>query len=322
MNANSTCLVLGGCGFIGLNLVEQLLGEGYSVRVFDRPDSNRQHLHPGVDFCGGDFLNDVELGRALEGVDFVFHLVGTTLPANSNSCPAFDIRSNVVGTIRLLELCVQHKVRRIVLSSSGGTVYGDHKIIPIPEEHPTDPLCSYGIAKLAIEKYLQIYRNMHGLEYTVLRIANPYGRYQKLTAGQGAIGVFLGRMRDGKKITVWGDGSVVRDYVYVQDVARAFVKALTQNSPYRIFNLGTGRGLSLRDLIGELRQITGIEPELEYAPSRSVDVSVNILDPTRAHKHMDWRAEIDHCAGLRKTWSWICETKQLAQEASATSITG
>lgn len=322
MNGNPTCLVLGGCGFIGSNLIEQLVAEGYRVRVFDRPEANRKVFNGGIEFCGGDFLNALEVDRALEGVDFVFHLVGTTLPANSNSCPAFDIESNVVGTIRLLELSVRHKVRRIVFSSSGGTVYGEPKVIPIPEEHPTEPLCSYGIAKLAIEKYLHIYRNMHGLDYTVLRIANPYGRYQKLTAEQGAIGVFLGRMRDGKKITVWGDGSVVRDYIYVQDVARAFVRALTQTSPYRIFNIGTGRGLSLRDLISELSQITGMKPEVEYAPSRSVDVSVNILDATRADKYIDWRAEFDHRTGLRETWSWICENKQFAQAAPGTSIVG
>jgi UDP-glucose 4-epimerase len=160
-----------------------------------------------------------------------------------------------------------------------------------------------------IEKYLELYSNLHGLNYTILRIANPYGKYQKLTAEQGAIGVFLDRISENETITIWGDGSVVRDYIYVGDVANAFVKALTQDSPYRVFNIGTGVGISLRNLLSAMEKVTGVKPKVEYAPGRQVDVSINVLDSTRAHRYMNWHAETDCETGLRKTWSWLCGNK-------------
>ena len=303
------CLVLGGYGFIGSNLVERLIATGYGVRIFDKPTASRADLalvESQIDFRAGDFLNEEDVDEALQGVDFVFHLVGTTLPANSNTRPVFDVESNVVATIRLLEASRRHGIKRLVFASSGGTVYGEPKSIPIPEDHPTDPLCSYGISKLAIEKYLRLYGHLYGLDYTILRVANPYGRYQRISADQGVVPVFLARIRDGKTITIWGDGSVTRDYVYVEDVTNAFVKALTQESPYRVFNIGSGVGISLLELLVKMEQITGIKPRVEYTASRPVDVSINVLDSTRAREYMNWHAETDIETGLRSTWSWVC----------------
>lgn len=303
------CLVLGGAGFMGCNLVGRLLAEGYRVRVYDTPTSNRANLaafESEIEFIEGDFLDAADVDRALQDVDFVFHLVGTTLPATSNTNPVFDVESNVLATIRLLQASVRHGVKRVVFPSSGGTVYGIPLKIPIQESHPTDPICSYGITKLTIEKYLQLFRQLHGLDYTILRIANPYGKYQKLTAQQGVVGVFLARIKEGKPITIWGDGSVTRDYVYVEDVADAFVRALWQDSPYRIFNIGTGVGTSLRDLLARMEQVTGIRPQVEYAAARQFDVLINVLDSTRAQKYMNWRIETDLDTGLRKTWVWLC----------------
>jgi UDP-glucose 4-epimerase len=303
------CLVLGGCGFMGSNLVEQLLDVGYRVRVFDTPTVNRINLAPveaRIGFFGGDFSNAHDVDGALQDIDFVIHLVGTTLPADSNSRPSFDIESNVVGTIGLLQACVRHRIRRVVFASSGGTVYGEPEKIPIPEVHPTNPLCSYGIAKLAIEKYLQLFHHLYGLDYTILRVANPYGKYQKLTSGQGLIGVLLARIREGKTITIWGDGSVVRDYIYIDDVVRAFLKALTHTSNHRIFNIGTGVGTSILDLLTKIAQVTGIKPKVEYSVGRPVDISRNVLDSTRANECLDWRAQTDCGTGIQKTWDWIC----------------
>ncbi len=306
------CLVLGGCGFLGSNLTYKLLGEGYRVRVFDSPTANRTNLasiESQVDFFAGDFLNEADVDRALQDINFVCHLVGTTLPANSNSRPAFDVQSNVLGTINLLQASVRHRVRRVVFASSGGTVYGEPLRIPISEDHPTDPLCSYGIAKLTIEKYLRLFRDLHGLDYTILRIANPYGKYQKFTGEQGAVGIFLARVSEGQTITIWGDGSVARDYVYVEDVADAFVKALTQDSAYRVFNIGTGVGTSLRDLLRKIERVTGMTAKVEFAAGRPADVSANVLDSTRASKYMNWHAETDCETGLRKTWAWFCKNR-------------
>jgi UDP-glucose 4-epimerase len=159
---------------------------------------------------------------------------------------------------------------------------------------------------------LQLYRHLHGLDYTILRIANPYGKYQKFTGEQGAVGIFLARVSEGQTITIWGDGSVARDYVYVGDVARAFVKALTHDSTYRVFNIGTGVGTSLLELLRKIERVTGITPVVQFSDGRPVDVSTNILDPTRANKHLDWRAETDCDAGLRETWLWLSESKARA----------
>lgn len=318
MQGGHTCLVLGGCGFIGCNVVEELLKHDYAVRVFDLPTSNRANLASvisAIEFVEGNFLNTADIDAALERVDFVIHLVGTTLPANSNRQPAFDVESNLMGTIRLLESCLRHNVKRFVFASSGGTVYGKAQRVPITEDDPTNPLCSYGIVKLAIEKYIQLFHHLYGLDYTILRIANPYGRYQKLVSEQGAIGVFLARLNEGKTITIWGDGSVTRDYIYVEDVARAFVKALSHKSEHRLFNIGTGIGLSLRDLIANIERIAGAKVQVEYSAGRTVDVPANILDPKRANRFLDWQVETDFDTGLRKTLEWICSSKPFVAAA-------
>ena len=297
---------------MGSNLVEELLKAGYRVRVFDTPAASRTNLasvEARIEFCGGDFLNAQDLDAALREIDFVFHLVGTTLPADSNSRPSFDLQSNVIGTVGLLEACVRHRVTRLVFASSGGTVYGEPGKIPIPEDHPTDPLCSYGISKLTIEKYLQLFHRLYGLDYTVLRIANPYGRYQKSSSGQGIITALLAKIREGQTITIWGDGSVVRDYIYIDDVCSAFVKALTHTSAHRIFNIGTGIGTSIADLLVKIARVTGMEPKTEYSAGRSVDVSTNVLDPARANQYLGWCAQTDCDTGLRKTWDWICSDR-------------
>jgi UDP-glucose 4-epimerase len=314
MKHQGLCLVTGGCGFIGTNLVEKLINEGYRVRVFDMPSANRANLTTigsEVDFIAGNFLDGAEVDRALEDAEFVFHLVGTTLPSSSNKNPVFDVQSNVVATIRLLEASVRHNVKRVLFASSGGTVYGEPEKIPITEDHPTNPLCSYGITKLTIEKYLKLFHQLHGLDYTILRIANPYGRYQKAISGQGLIGVLLERVREGQAITIWGDGSVKRDYIYVGDVVDAFLAALKQTSPYRIFNIGTGVGTSIMDLLRMLTQVTGIKPRVEYSAGRPVDVSINVLDSMRANRYLDWRAQTDCETGLQRTWDWISNNRTL-----------
>jgi len=302
------CLVLGGCGFLGSNLVERLLREGYRIRILDRSNPGCRNLASvkgKFEFLQGNFLNPADIEKALEDIDIVFHLVGTTLPISSNENPVFDIESNVVGTIHLLQACVRRRLKKVVFSSSGGTVYGQPDRLPIQEDDPTNPICSYGITKLAIEKYLHLLYHLHGLEYTILRIANCYGTNQKAPGPQGAIGVFLSHIMQGKLITIWGDGSTMRDYIHVEDVADAFVKALTHNSKYRIFNIGTGVGTSLRDLLDKMEQITGIKPRVEYVTGRLADVPANILDSRRAQEYMDWRFKIDCETGLRKTWTWI-----------------
>ena len=300
----ASCLVLGGAGFIGSHLAEALLQAGHRVRIFDRPHLDRlpAFLQRGeFEVFTGDFLNPRTLSPALEGSEIVFHLVSTTLPKTSNDNPMYDVESNVMGTLRLLELCRQQGVRKVVFASSGGTVYGVPRSVPIDESHPTDPICSYGIHKLAIEKYLQLNHRVHGLDYCVVRPANLYGPRQRLDIAQGAVAVFLDRALRGKPIQVWGDGSVVRDYLYVGDAAEALLKAAAFEGEPRLFNIGSGAGTSLTQLIKEIEALLGRAVPVEYTAARSLDVPANVLDASLARRHLGWTPRTSLAEGLRRT---------------------
>lgn len=302
------CVVLGGGGFLGSHLVDALLAQGHTVTVLERPNLRRyRQFETGqaVDWREGDALNPPEWIRVAEGADVVYHLVSTTLPRSSNDDPGYDVESNLVRTLRLLEMFRTVGVRRVVYASSGGTVYGIPQQTPIAETHATDPLCSYGIVKLAVEKYLELYRTLHGLDYRVLRVANPYGERQHPAGSQGAVTVFLDRARRGQMIEIWGDGRVVRDYLHVEDVARAFVLAATTSSAQRVFNIGSGRGHSLNDLLAQIEALLGRPVARRYTPARAFDVPVSVLDIRRAHAELGWQPRITLDEGLRRTLAWL-----------------
>jgi UDP-glucose 4-epimerase len=300
----ASCLVLGGAGFIGSHLAETLLQAGHRVRIFDRPHLDRLPAflqRREFEVFTGDFLNPHALSAALEGSEIVFHLVSTTLPKTSNDNPVYDVESNVVGTLRLLELCRGQGVRKVVFTSSGGTIYGMPRSVPIDESHPTDPLCSYGIHKLVIEKYLQLNHRIHGLDYCVVRPPNLYGPRQRLDVAQGAVAVFLDRALRGKPIPVWGDGSVVRDYLYVGDAAEALLKAAAFEGEPRLFNIGSGVGTSLTQLIQEIEALLGRPLPVDYAAARPLDVPANVLDASLARRHLGWTPRTSLAEGLRRT---------------------
>jgi UDP-glucose 4-epimerase len=301
-------LVLGGAGFIGSHLAEALSQAGHRVKVFDRPHLDRLPLfsrRPGFEVFAGDFLNPQALSPALRGTEVVFHLVSTTLPKTSNDNPIYDVETNVLGTLRLVELCRQHGVRKIVFVSSGGTVYGIPRSIPIDEGHPTQPTCSYGIHKLVIEKYLHLSRMLHGIDYCILRPANLYGPRQRLDIAQGAVAVFLDRALRRESVQIWGDGSVVRDYVYVNDAVDAFLKAAAYAGEEKIFNIGSGAGVSLNQLVSEIQTLVGHPLAVEYLAARNLDVPVNILDCSLARRHLGWSATTPLAEGLRHTCEWM-----------------
>ena len=302
------CLVLGGAGFIGSHVVEALLAAGHRVRVFEHPAGNLGNLSrvaERIEIRRGDFTRPAELAPALDGVELVVHLVGTVAPASSNRDPCYDIESNLKATVALLEMAVDKRVRKVVFASSGGTVYGIPESLPLTEESPTHPLSSYGIVKLAIEKYLHLFHHLYGLDYTVLRIANPYGERQNPAGEQGAVAVFLGRIRERRPLEIWGDGGVARDYLYIGDLARAFRAACEISRPEKIFNIGSGQPRTLRQLVEELRRVTGFPVAVNYHPARACDVPVNYLDCSRTARLLGWRAEIDFAEGLRRTWEWV-----------------
>jgi UDP-glucose 4-epimerase len=199
-------------------------------------------------------------------------------------------------------------VRKLVFSSSGGTVYGRTHLSPIPESHATDPTCSHGIGKLAIEKYLQLYKELHGIDYAALRIANPYGERQRTEKAQGALGVLLERVLNNRPFEIWGDGSVVRDYIYVADVVRALIAcAAERETPSKVFNIGTGRGTSLSELIDVVERTTGRRAQRIYLPARGFDIPENVLDTSRATEELGWTASVSLEDGIRKTIEWRSE---------------
>ncbi|MBC5785485.1 NAD-dependent epimerase/dehydratase family protein [Ramlibacter sp. USB13] len=299
-----TCLVLGAGGFIGASVTERLLAEGWLVRGFDRPGVKVPRplvQATGLAWVAGDFQDGAALGAALEGVDAVVHLVSTTLPKNSNEAPIHDVETNLVATLRLLSLMVDKQVRRIVYASSGGTVYGIPRSVPIREDHPTQPEVSYGITKLAIEKYLYLFGRLHGLRPVSLRIANPYGGLQRIDTAQGAVAAFLHRALRGEAVEIWGDGSVTRDYLHVNDVATAFACALRYEGAHQVFNIGSGHGVSLNELAAAIEAETGRPLARQYLPGRNFDVPVSVLDNSLARAELGWSPAIGLAEGLRMT---------------------
>ena len=303
------CLVLGGRGFIGSHLVEALLRRGYLVRCFGRPNTHPRanpHLdNERFELHEGDLVSEAEVASALEGCDACFHLVSSTLPKSSNADPVFDIESNVVSTVRLLARACQSGLKKIIFVSSGGTVYGVPEQVPILETHAANPVCSYGITKLSIEKYLHLFFVIHGLDYTVLRLANPFGEGQRLHASQGAVAVFLAKILRGEPVEIWGDGSVVRDYIYIRDVVDALLIALERKTVERVFNIGSGRGRSLNELIDSIESVTGCEADRRYLPGRQFDVPANVLSISRAKELLGWSPKISFESGLQYFADWV-----------------
>jgi UDP-glucose 4-epimerase len=308
-NSPKRCLVLGGRGFIGTHLVDALLAHGHVVRCFDRPHvapMGDAHLtNPNFELYEGDLVSEADVREALLGCEVCFHLVSTTLPKSSNADPVFDVESNVLGTVRLLTHAVKSGLKKVIFVSSGGTVYGVPTQTPIPEDHPTNPICSYGITKLAIEKYLGLFKQLHGLDYTVLRLANPYGERQRIHASQGVVAVFLGKVLRGEPVEIWGDGSVVRDYIHIADVVDALLAALEQTGNEQVFNIGGGRGQSLNEVLDMIEKVTGCIADRRYLPGRIFDVPESVLSIARARQLLGWSPDVGFEQGLERFAAWL-----------------
>lgn len=315
MLSSEHCLVLGGTGFIGSHVVDALVGCGHKVRVLNRSKNIKTGLLAllaHVELFTGDFTNADDLARALEGVSVVVHLISTTTPASSNDFPIFDVETNIAGTVRLLILAKNAGVKKIVFASSGGTVYGVPQYIPILETHPNNPTCSYGITKLAIEKYLHLFNHLRGFDYSILRIANPYGPRQDPNNGLGAITVFLDNVIKGKPIQIWGDGEIRRDYLYIDDLASVFIKVIgiLPSPASKIHNIGGGSSHSLNEILAVIRRVTGKSTTVDYTSGRRLDVPVNFLDISRAREELKWEPEIDLENGIELTYKWLIQREK------------
>lgn len=302
---NIPCLVLGGGGFIGRALVEALMRRGARVTGFGRigPLSN---VPAEIPWIPGDFADRVALARAIQGNEIVFHLLGGSTPESSNADPLSDLMAGAAATLALLEICRAEGTRKIVFASSGGTVYGIPQQVPIGENAATDPISAYGVNKLAVEKYLQLYRHLHGIDCAVLRVSNPFGPLQSPWRRQGLIANTIFKLLVGEPIEIWGDGSVVRDYVYIDDLVEAFVSASLYSGPHNVFNIGSGVGLSVKAVVEEVARVLGVgNIELTYKPSRPADVPINVLDITRAKAELSWSPLTPWSTAIGTTAEWM-----------------
>jgi UDP-glucose 4-epimerase len=300
--------VFGGGGFIGSTIVDRLLRDKHELCVFERSrvDPYRQFDNDeNVRWLTGDLGSMHDVTEAINGSEVVVHLVSTTLPKSSNDDPIYDVQSNVVATLQMLNAAVARNVKKIVFISSGGTVYGDPVRLPIDEQHPTNPKVSYGITKLAIEKYLLLYQHQYGIKANILRVANPYGERQRVQTAQGAIAAFLDKALRNQVLEIWGDGNVTRDYLYIADVADAFASAVHYDGSESVFNISSGKGTSLNEIIGKIERILGHSVEKEYCAGRPFDVPASVLDNTLAKCELRWEPRVELDTGIRMTAAWM-----------------
>ena len=297
-------LVLGGNGFIGSHLVDALHARGERIRVFDRFPNKYQPQKQGIDYRLGEFSDTAELAEALHDIDIVYHLISTSVPSTSNLDPVADIQGNLIATVQLLQQMVRLNVERIVYLSSGGTVYGNPAIDPVPESHPLNPICSYGVVKVAIENYLHMFSDLHGLKPTVLRASNPFGPRQGHVGVQGVIPTFLKRLIDNDPLQIWGDGSVVRDYIFIDDLVTLCLLACDSQA-VGVFNAGSGSGSSLKDIVETIVRASGRHPVVEYLPGRTFDVKKITLDMTKSREMFGWTPGVSIDDGIRQHWDWL-----------------
>jgi len=296
-------IVLGGGGFLGVNLCRRLAAAGGRVRAFGRRCLFPQAL-AGVDWYQGDFADAAALAAAIESYEVVFHLVHATTPHSANLDMAADLQQNVVSSLALLDISRNLGVKRIVFVSSGGIVYGRAKQIPTPEDAPTEPITAYGISKLAIEKYLALYQHLHGLDFRVLRVSNPFGPFQVATKNQGIVAALIAQALAHQPAEIWGDGSVVRDYIFVGDVVDALQAAAADRSDARVLNIGSGHGRSLREIIAALEAALGRKIAINWKPGRPIDVPTSILSIDRARSVLGWAPKTPFEQGLAQTVAW------------------
>ena len=297
-------LITGGSGFLGHNVILGLRAAGYSVKCLDRYEAGFLKEND-VEFLFGDISEKNLIEQTLKDVDIVIHMACTILPQMSNSDPYFDMMTNVGGSLSLLDAAVKNNVQKVVFLSSGGTVYGRPQSTPIPEEHPTNPTCSYGISKLMVEKYLRLYRELYGLESCAVRLANPYGRFQRVKSAQGVISVFCYKALKGEEIQIWGDGNVQRDFIYVDDVVDAILRILKKDGLPPELNIGSGIATSLNELLKVITAVCNKELKIKYMEKRGFDVPVSVLDISKAETFLDWHPAVCLRDGLKKTISWI-----------------
>ena len=299
-------LILGAAGFIGTNLTLKLAeDQGNTITLVDRNamyfDQIKKMKLSNLKYIENDLQVNSNFKKIVCGQDVIYHLLSTTVPTTSNQHISQELMSNVILTSNLLDACVKCGVKKIAFISSGGTVYGKDVTCPLKEEDQTKPINSYGIQKITIEKLLYLYKYMYGLDYRIIRLANPYGPYQRPNGVLGVVTTFTYKALKNEKIIVYGDGSVVRDFIYIEDAIKGILNIVNGNSIYRTFNLGCGYGTSIKEVLECIGKVLNVEMKIEYTTARKVDVPVNFLDISRYEKSYGKLNAIPLKEGIVKT---------------------
>ncbi len=296
-------VVLGGLGFIGSHLCRALVASGRNVRVIDRADTSRDRvadIESHLEICPCDIAQVEEIVDLISDAEILIHLVHSTVPQGSMDDPASDVTENVVTTAHLASQLSRTNLKKIVYISSGGAVYGENSVVGITENALTNPISSYGITKLANEKYLQMYSKRNDITCLIVRPANIYGPQQRLDQAQGLIGTLVDRVLRGQAIEIFGDGKVVRDYLYIDDLIRGILALVDYEGGESIFNLGTGVGHSILDVVDLMKKQLGVDFSMVHLPARGFDVSSNILNADRIKCETGWDISVDLPDGIKR----------------------
>jgi UDP-glucose 4-epimerase len=299
-------LVLGGGGFIGRHVALLLAQAGHRVTVVSRASSGFGFPTTVADRVAWKIvdLTTADWDDLVAGADVVHHYAWSSIPASANANPMGDLLVNVGITLGLLDALKRRGGGRVVFASSGGTVYGRLRTVPAHEDDPLAPITAYGAGKATAELYLKLYREMHGLDCRIARIANPFGAGQDLSRGLGAVTTFLHHYLSGQEIVIWGDGEVVRDYIHISDVTSClFTLSCSPRLSNFVFNVGSGVGTSINQIVSQLEGLTGCPLEVKRIGRRKFDVPVNVLDIERARNVLDWSPKLSFMQGVERTLS-------------------
>jgi len=300
----ATSLIIGGSGFLGRHVASYLMARGERVIVADivpPPKGAHSSEFQLIDF---NKASDAEVDILVREAHVVYHFAWSSIPATAESNPALDLAENVGATLRILGALRVRGSGTVVFPSSGGTVYGRLSQIPASEDHALNPISAYAAAKVSAEKYLGVFRYVHGVDARIARLANPYGAGQSRQRPQGSVAHFVHRALARQPIEIWGDGGVVRDYVHVADAVSGLVTLgearLPKNFEVPTVNIGTGRGVSLNDIVETIEALLGRRLEVVRRPPRAFDVPVNVLDIRRARDLLGWAPQLSFEAGVSR----------------------
>jgi len=302
-------VVTGGAGFIGSNLVDRLLSNGHQVTVIDDLSRGRWANLTSAAERAGDCLQVIEAdirdpgigSKFPAGTEVVFHLAAQIDVRKSVLEPQFDASVNILGTINIAEAARAAQVRKIIFSSSGGSIYGEQEQLPISEVTPLEPLSPYAVSKVAGELYLNAFSSLHELECTQLAFSNVYGPRQDPDGEAGVVAIFARAMLSGRSTTLFGDGSNTRDYVFVDDVVSALLLAAGKAGNRQRLNIGTGSETSDRDLHTLIAQVVGVEDRPDFGPARAGDLRRSALDAALAAEVLSWKPEFSLAEGIERT---------------------